>query len=41
MEYSYQYLNHYLIFRGGYKDNVIEAIKKLTDKYIIDHKTGT
>jgi hypothetical protein len=29
----YHYLNHYLIFRGGYKDDAMDIIEKLTKKY--------
>jgi len=30
----YHYLNHYLMFRGAYKDTAMDIVKKLTDKYI-------
>ncbi|KAG4443414.1 hypothetical protein IFR05_001093 [Cadophora sp. M221] len=36
----YHYLNHYLIFRGAYKDNAMDVIKRLADKYIMPSDGG-
>lgn len=30
---SYQWLNHYALFSGGYREDALECMEKLVEKY--------
>ncbi|KJX96479.1 hypothetical protein TI39_contig622g00006 [Zymoseptoria brevis] len=36
----YHYLNHYFLFRGAYKDNAMDIVKRLADRYILPIDEG-